>query len=161
MYSNWRDDLCTNRDVMVVPFHWGHAYMAELRPFDAQFLNLVPDYKSRLKAATETGTACTAILSGNVACCFGVNDLWPGVAEGWMITTNHVERNPISLTRGARRYFDLIAIHMKLKRLQLTVNVDNTLAINWANALKFTPEGAMLNYGPDGSTYTMFARYFK
>ena len=159
--SNWRQSLCTNSQVSIVPFHWGHAYMAELRPFDAQFLKLVPGYADSLKAASAAGIACTAMLRGKIACCFGVNELWPGVAEGWMLTTNHVATAPVSLTRGAYRYFNLIATDMVLRRLQLTVNIENDLAVRWADALQFTPEGLLKHYGPDGSNYRMYARYYK
>jgi len=160
-YSNWRETLCGNSEVSIVPFYWGHAYMAELRPIDAQFLRLVPDYKEALQGASATGLACTALLRGKIACCFGVNKLWPGVAEGWMLTTDHVATAPVSLTRGAYRYFNLIATEMVLKRLQLTVNTQNDLAVRWADALQFTPEGLLKNYGPDGADYRMYARYYR
>ena len=135
--------------------------MADLRSFDAQFMELVPGYSDSLKAASATGIACTAMLRGKIACCFGVNELWPGVAEGWMLTTDHVATAPVSLTRGAYRYFNLIATDMVLRRLQLTVNVENDLAVRWADALQFTPEGLLKNYGPDGANYRMYARYYK
>lgn len=135
--------------------------MADLRSFDAQFMELVPGYSDSLKAASATGIACTAMLRGKIACCFGVNKLWPGVGEGWMLTTNHVATAPVSLTRGAYRYFNLIATDMVLRRLQLTVNVENDLAVRWADALQFTPEGLLKNYGPDGANYRMYARYYK
>ena len=135
--------------------------MADLRSFDAQFMELVPGYTDSLKAASATGIACTAMLRGKIACCFGVNKLWPGVGEGWMLTTNQVATAPVSLTRGAYRYFNLIATDMVLRRLQLTVNVENDLAVRWADALQFTPEGLLKNYGPDGANYRMYARYYK
>lgn len=135
--------------------------MADLRSFDAQFMELVPGYSDSLKAAAATGIACTAMLRGKIACCFGVNKLWPGVGEGWMLTTDHVATAPVSLTRGAYRYFNLIATDMVLRRLQLTVNVENDLAVRWADALQFTPEGLLKNYGPDGASYRMYARYYR
>ena len=135
--------------------------MADLRSFDAQFMELVPGYSDSLKAASATGIACTAMLRGKIACCFGVNKLWPGVGEGWMLTTDHVATAPVSLTRGAYRYFNLIATDMVLRRLQLTVNVENDLAVRWADALQFTPEGLLKNYGPDGANYRMYARYYQ
>mgnify|MGYP005998320533 FL=1 len=135
--------------------------MADLRSFDAQLMELVPGYSDSLKAAAATGIACTAMLRGKIACCFGVNKLWPGVGEGWMLTTDHVATAPVSLTRGAYRYFNLIATDMVLRRLQLTVNVENDLAVRWADALQFTPEGLLKNYGPDGANYRMYARYYQ
>jgi hypothetical protein len=158
--SNWRHGLCSNGGVSIVPFHWGHAYMADLRPIDRQYIDLIPNYKHHLQVAAAAGIACTAMLRGKIACCFGVNELWPGVGEGWMLTTDHVNTAPVSLTRGAYRYFNLIATELVLHRLQLTVNMDNDLAIRWADALQFAPEGLLRNYGPDGADYRMYARYY-
>jgi len=160
MSFNWRQDLSSNRAVTIVPFHWGHAMVAELRPMDKENFDTIPNYIELLKQYGHDDLSCTAMVDGKVACCFGVVKHWPGLAEGWMMTTDKVSTNPISLTRGAIRYFDKIAIILKLKRLQLVVDCNNSFAINWANALKFTPEGVMHNYGPTGNDYVMYARYF-
>ena len=142
MFSDWRRDLSTNNGVSIVPFHWGHAMMAELRPMDKEYFDTVPNYVDLLKGYAENDLSCTAMVGGKIACCFGVMQYWPGMAEGWMLTT------------------DKVATILQLKRLQLTVDCHNSFAINWANALKFTPEGVMRNYGPNGNDYVMYARYF-
>ena len=149
MFSN-------NSSVIFVPFHWAHPLHMDLRPFERAHFDDVPDYVERLK----TFEGYTAMHAGEMACCFGVNELWPGVAEAWMLTTNLVERNPISLTRGAIRYFNHIAIDKQLHRLQITVDTRNTLAIHWAKMLKFKTEGVMQYYGPNQNDYVMFARYY-
>lgn len=160
MFSDWRRDLSTNNGVSIVPFHWGHAMMAELRPMDREYFDTVPDYANWLKSYAANDLSCTAIVGGKIACCFGVVQYWPGMAEGWMLTTDKVATHPVSLTKGALRYFNKVATILQLKRLQLTVDCHNSFAINWANALKFTPEGVMRNYGPNGNDYVMYARYF-
>jgi hypothetical protein len=63
------------------------------------------------------------------------------------------------MLRGAIRYFDIAMADLKLRRLQITVNVNDGLAIRYANALKFRREGLLIGYGPDGADHEMLARY--
>ena len=154
------DSIVTNKSVSIVPFHWGHAYTADLRPFDQAYFTDIPNYREILKMYAASGNACTALLDGKVACCFGFQLLWPGVAEAWMLTSNQINTKAVSLTRSAGRYFDHIATKQVLKRLQITVNAQHDLAMRWAVALRFTQEGIMRNYGADGSDHVMFARYY-
>ena len=149
MFSN-------NSSVIFIPFYWAHPLHMDLRPFERAHFDDVPDYIERLK----TFEGYTAMHAGEMVCCFGVNELWPGVCEAWMLTAYQIERTPISLTRGAIRYFNHIAIEKRLHRLQITVDTRNTLATHWAKVLKFKPEGVMRYYGPNQNDYVMYARYY-
>ena len=132
----------------------------DLRPFERDYFKNMPDYAERLKVFGAQPYCYTALYDGEMACCWGFSELWNGVAEGWLLTTPIVERNPISLTRGAIRVFNHVASEMKLHRLQLVVDERNELAIHWASALKFKQEGRLVGYGPDGSTHVMYARQY-
>jgi len=77
-----------------------------------------------------------------------------------MLTSHLVDGYPVSLTRSTTRYFNRIATEMKLKRLQLTVNATNLVAVRWANALGFTREGVLRSYGADGADHIVFARIY-
>lgn len=155
----WRDIL-TNPGVKIMPFHWGHAYAMDLRQFDLEYFHHVPNFCDVLKAYQASGNACTAMVNGKIACCFGYQVFWPGSAEAWMLTSDHINTKPVSLTRSAGRYFDHIATKEGLKRLQITVNARHRLAVRWADALQFTREGVLRHYGADGSDHIMFARYY-
>jgi hypothetical protein len=150
----------SSKEVSIIPFHWTHPFHMDLREFEKAYFTNVSDYPERLKAFAMAPHCYTALHKGAMACCFGFNELWPGVAEGWLLTTPIVERNPISLTRGAIRVFNHVAIEMRLHRLQLVVDARNQLAINWATALKFNPEGRLSRYGPDQSDHIMYARNY-
>jgi len=149
-----------NKNVSYIPFHWTHPLHMDLRPFELEYFELIPDYIDRLKVSAMQPHSTTALVNGKMACCWGFNQLWPGVAEGWLLTTYLIESTPISLTRGAIRTFKQIAIEMNLHRLQIVVDERNDLAMRWAARLSFEPEGRMVGYGPDGSTHVMFARHF-
>jgi RimJ/RimL family protein N-acetyltransferase len=87
--------------------------------------------------------------------------MWPGVSEAWMITSIEFPNISVTVTRAAIRYFDKVAIEHQLKRLQITVDVENELAMRWAKVLKFTPEGVMRKYGAGGIDHMMFARIYE
>jgi hypothetical protein len=131
-----------------------------LREFERKYFEWFPDYEDMLRTYASCETSATALYNGDVACCFGAVPVWKGVAEAWILTSYIVERNPISLTRGALRYFNKIAIDMQLHRLQIVVDDSNLLALRWAEVLKFKREGLLKGYGPDGSDHYMMARYF-
>ena len=146
--------------ITFVPFHWGHAYAMDLREHDARYFRSVPNFRDMLRQYQETGNAKTAMMGGKIICCFGYVELWRGVAEMWMLTSNHIETHPVAATRGAQRHINRIATEAKLKRLQITVDVTHVVAMRWADALKFNREGVLRQYGADGADYMMFARYY-
>ncbi len=157
----WQRSITTNKSITIVPFHWGHPYAADLRDFDKLAFETLPNYRDMLQAFQAEGDAVTALWRGKIIASLGANIMWPGVAEAWLITTTHFDSLAISVTRAANRYFNQLAIEKKLTRLQITVNVDNHLAIRWADALKFTAEGVMRNYGPNGADHVMYSRIYE
>ena len=150
--------ITNHSSVSVVPFHWAHVRMMDLRPFEQMYFQQFPDYDVRLKLMGQHKHSYTALVRGEIACCWGAMPIWEGVAEAWLLTSYKVETNPIALTRGAIRYFNIIYSDMQLHRLQIVVDCRNTIAMRWARALKFTEEGTMRGYGPDGADHIMFAR---
>lgn len=152
--------ILRNENVSLVPFHWAHPEAMDLRPHDRVYYDCIPNFREYLKLYMASGNALTAVVPEGMACCFGVNAMWPGIAEGWMLTSHLVDGYPVSLTRSTTRYFNRIATEMKLKRLQLTVNATNVVAVRWANALGFTREGVLRSYGADGADHIMFARIY-
>jgi hypothetical protein len=154
------ESIVTNQDVSFIPFHWAHPHAMRLREWDAALFTEIPNFNEYLKLYAQNGYGVTALVRGTMACCFGVNMLWPGVAEAWLITGYQVDSNPISLSRGAMRYFDYIAIKLILHRLQITVDTRNEVALRWANLLKFKREGVLEKYGPAKSDFVMMSRIF-
>ena len=132
--------------------------MMNLRHFEQRLMREVPNFDERLKLFQSVGGAVSAMYKGKIACCLGAVQLWPGVAECWLLTTDAVEERPITLTRTALRYFNKLMSDKKLHRIQITVDTANTLAIRWANALKFREEGLLRQYGVDKSDHIIYAR---
>lgn len=154
-------NIVSNSNITIIPFRWFHPRGMNLRPFDVEAFQQFNDFEERLRAMESYGNCWTAIYQGKMICCWGAYEIWDGVAEAWLITSYDFERVPISVTRGAMRFFDETAITMKLHRLQLTVNTNDKIAVRWAKVLKFDYEGLMRAYGPDGSDYIIVARLYK
>lgn len=157
----WQKEITNNRQIQIVPFHWAHPYAANLREFDKEAFDYIPNYQDMLKAFQAEGDAVTAMWRGRIVACLGCNNMWPGVAEAWLITSVEIADISVTTTRAAIRYFDKLAIRNQLKRMQITVNMENELAMRWAKMLKFTPEGVLRRYGPSGADHMMFARIYE
>jgi len=157
--ENTMQSIVNSKKVSLVPFHWAHPHIMNLRPHHARLRQTLPGFDARMRYYQQEG-AVTAIYDGVMACSFGAVKLWPGVAECWMITGYQVERAPITLTRSAMRYFDQTAIDMKLHRLQITVDRTNLLAMRWAYRLNFEQEGILRSYGHDKADHVIFAKVY-
>lgn len=152
--------ILTNKHVTLMPFRWYHPRAMNLRRFDREAYIELPDFDLRLQNYELEKHCYTAFFKGKPFCCFGVQEIWPGVGEGWLITDEMVVDLTVTLTRSTVRYFDLVAIEKKLHRIQLTVNTKDLLAVRWAHALKFAQEGVMRKYGPDQTDYLMMSRNY-
>jgi hypothetical protein len=150
--------ISDNQRSAIIPFFWGHALSLELRDFEKDYFVHVPDYMDRLRMYATNGSALTALVDGVPTVCWGEIPLWNGVSEFWMLGSHRLNDAPLSVSRGAMRYFNRIAVEKKLHRLQITVDMRNDVALKWAKWLKFRPEGVLRRYGPDGSDHMMFAR---
>ena len=153
-------EIIQNDDITIVPFRWYHPRSMRLRDFELKSYVDVPNYETQLRYYEAAQHSHTALLRGEMVASFGVHEVWPGVGEGWLITSHQVAHYPITLTRMTRRYLDIAARELQLHRLQITCNVNNQLAVRWASRLKFDREGLLRRYGPDGSDYIMLSRIF-
>ena len=154
-------EIIQNDDIKIVPFEWQHPRMMDLREFELKTYVDLPDYEQHLRLFQSEPHSYTAILRGKVVASFGVHNMWPGAGEGWLLAGKQVNSYPITLTRMTRRYLDIAARDLLLRRLQITCNTKDELAVRWAIALKFDREGLLRKYGPDGSDYVMFSRIYE
>ena len=144
----------------LIPWAPSHLYLCELNEFDQQTMGLFDDYHSYLQSYANAGTAFTVLGGGEIHAMFGMWQLWPGVAEAWLIPSKHINKKTIALHRGSLRFFEYASNETGIKRLQFTVNSQNVRADRWARRCHFQKEGVLKQYGPDGSDYFMYARYF-
>ena len=152
-----RMDLPRNR---VIPWSVYHLYHAELNEFDRANIDLMNGYKDYLKAYAEAGHAYTVVCDGVITAQFGIFQLWPGNCEMWLMPSPEISKKTVALHRASLAFFEHAAAKMGTKRLQFTVHSANVRADRWAQRCYFQKEGLLRHYGPDGSDYHMYARYF-
>lgn len=102
----------------------------------------------------------TVMDKGKLLLSFGIYPLWPGVAEGWMIPSNRIDRKAIALIKGARNVFRNINSVMQLHRLQFMVRSSHVQAARFAEVLQFKREAVLCRYGPGGDDYYIYARFY-
>jgi hypothetical protein len=98
-----------------------------------------------------------ALLDNHVVAIGGISCLWEGVAEGWFIIGNIGKLFPLALARIVRLMVDRIIKENNLFRLQVEKEEKNKKAVRFIKWLKFTEEGIMKKFGPDGVDYIRYA----
>ena len=103
------------------------------------------------------GKGWTLVVDGVVKGCAGIMPQWKGVGEAWALMSRWCNEHPVTLCKSYKAKIDKMCA--PYKRVQMCVDENFEAAVNFAKYLKFTSEGRMLYYGPDGKTYIRFARY--
>lgn len=148
------------RGLIALPFHPTHMNRVVLNASDRRIFESLPDWDVRLKVLHETKTAWTLFYERQPALVMGLEYKFPTNYEAWLIPGPKSYEHPALLSRGARRFFDKIGERLNLRRMQIVVNVHHKDAIRWAEFLQFKREGRMIQYGPEGDDYYMYARTY-
>ena len=139
----------------LVPFDFFHLNLMEFRPLDEELLKANSDFM------IAEGLAFTAFRHNECILSFGVQPIWKGNAEIWMVVNKDIDRDKFFLCRAAMRLSPYIAECLQLVRLQCHVCIDNVQASQWIEKMLFVQEGLLRKYGPDGRDYFVYARYFE
>lgn len=146
------------RKTYFLPFHVDHTHNFQgIIDYETQSVTL-EDRILYMDAQSRCGPAITAFVNNIPVAVFGCVILWPGVGEAWSIFSEEARRYPIAMTKGAFAFFDSCEISFSLHRLQITVNSNDSRAMNWAKCLKFVPEGLMFQYSADKDDTFMMRR---
>lgn len=143
-----------------VDFHYGHIALMDLKEEAQQLGASVPNYLEYMQRHTEGTPAFTILDRGHVVLSFGIYPIWPGLAEGWMVPSNHINGRAVALCRGGREIFLRIGSAMQLRRLQFMVRSSHLQAVRFAEALYFKEEATLSRYGPEGDDYKVYARFY-
>tara|TARA_R100001510_G_scaffold57150_1_gene64328 strand:+ start:7466 stop:7885 length:420 start_codon:yes stop_codon:yes gene_type:complete len=99
----------------------------------------------------------TALKEDKPIAIAGINLLWDGVAEGWIVLGKESESYKFQIAKTVKIMLQRMISDNNLFRLQASVCVDDKKAIRFTQWLKFTEEGIMRRFGPDGSDYMRYA----
>jgi len=146
--------------IKIIGFHPEHVNLMDLRPEEHSILKTVEDVKGRMieveKMSVQAGTF---MYDGVIIFAAGFYIYWPGVAEGWNLSTTHIEKAPMFFARTMKRYVESIAETFKLHRIQTTA-FDDPFHERWMGWLGFEKEGTMRKFTPDKKNQCMYARLF-
>jgi hypothetical protein len=126
-----------------------------------QDFDLFPGAHGLLEAQAECGPAYTIMVDGLVLMCFGAVEIFPGVAEAWLLPDNRITAYKVLMGRNSRMFFDQLGTAMKLRRCQMSVDVSFTSAIRYSEWCKFEIEGVMRKFGINGNDHVMMARVYR
>jgi hypothetical protein len=114
-----------------------------------------PNYREQL---TSLPGSYAGIVDGEVLIIAGVTMVYAHIGTSWAILPKGSEKNMVALTRIVKKVLD----EHPAKRIETTVRRDFDAGHRWVKMLGFrneTPETGMKNYGVDGMTYDLYARY--
>lgn len=100
----------------------------------------------------------TLMDDGTVIVCGGVNMMWNGVGEGWLVMSKHAYDRPITVARYTDKLFETIMDDNAMWRVQASVHTNDAQSVKFAEWLGFENEGVMNKFGPDGTNYYRMAR---
>ena len=145
----------------VVPYEMEHGdHIIEfgmndkLMEIDASYTN------NRLDMAIP-GLAFTLFLDKTPIVSGGIVPLWPGVAEGWALSSKHIFDYKIKAASLIKKRMDYLCVNNKIIRLQTAVKEEFLTGVRFAQWLGLEKEGLMKYYGLDQTNYWRMAKYYE
>ena len=100
----------------------------------------------------------TGFYLGQPIACGGIQRMWEGVAEVWIIIQHGKNRHKFFMLKNIKNKLEETIKLRNYKRVQSTVRADFEEGIKFAEWFGMTSEGLMKHYGPDGKDYIRLAR---
>ena len=144
-------------DFQILPFRERHLENVNIAQYESRYIeSLAKGYHKT--TFNHDGLSYTYISDGEILCCFGVQLLWQGVGELWMMPSDNDDMFLISHMSKISELIDIIIKDFSLNRLQIQVTVPNERTLCFVKSIGFEIEGTLKNYGPEGNDYFMLAR---
>ena len=131
---------------MIVDFEIDHLKAMDLK--ESQLIlgaHTIDQYKDI------NGQAKTLIIDNKIIACGGIETLWKGVGEAWLILSEHVFDYRLAVALKCRRMFP--AMTRDYHRVQALVLTSFDKGIKIVKFLGFKSEGLLEQYGPDKEDY--------
>lgn len=142
--------------MMVKPYKAEHALALVVRDIEKGMKN-DEGFARWAEEVNAPGTSYSMFVEDSLLGCAGVNILWQGVGEGWVILSPEVVHHKIKVCRAIRKYLEKIVRENNLHRVQAHVSCDFEAAINFVESLGFELEGRMKKFYPEGTDCFLYA----
>jgi len=140
----------------VIPFKVEHIEVMEIREYEIQTTFALANVQAGLKIFEQNKMAGTIICESRVIAIMGLQELWPGVCELWVIPSKHLHEYAIPFARTIRKAMES-GILDNYQRVQILAK-DDDLHNRWLKFLKFDYEGTLRKYDSLGNDMKMWAR---
>ena len=144
----------------ITHFHTKHLWLINLRDHEKKYFDYIPGYESYLAKNTIHNASYTGYYFGKPVVSFGLLNIFPGVAEAWLIPSKDLNNLKVALPfhKATKAFFNNAFRLFDLQRIQCTVDITNKDALKWIETMLFTREGIMKKFGPDGHDYVLYSR---
>lgn len=113
----------------------------------------------KLARAREKNEMClTGAVNGEIVACGGIDLMWPGVGEVWLMLTPDVDEYPKATYKIIRDGLNKIIESNNLFRVQAWGRIGFDKAHILFKHLGFKPEGIARKYTPDGVDCILYAK---
>jgi len=123
---------------------------------DRQFINV----EGNAKNLEQNNLAFTGIVNYQPIFAAGMKMVWGRVAEGWVIATSDIWKNPLAVARAIKKDFARVAKEHNIERVQTAIRKDFKQGQRFAEWLGLENEGLMKKFGFDGTDQYRYARIF-
>ena len=129
--------------------------ITEMKPEDLKYVLRNPmDPDSVLGEFVPLHKAYSAWYDGSVVGVGGINWLWSGVGEAWVLFSKDVKHCKFGIYRATKR---ILSQYDSYQRIQATARVDSPVSCKMLEKLGFEMEGKLRQYSPDGTDNFLYS----
>ena len=115
------------------------------------------DMAELAKEREESGLCVTGWVDGEIVGVGGIQILWEGVGEVWLMLTPYINKKPKEGYRCIRNGFEKLLKENKLRRVQGFGRIGFHQSHILFKHLGFKAEGKLRKYAPDGADVIIYA----
>lgn len=102
--------------------------------------------------------AISVYLNDKIVACIGLMVIWDGNAECWTVASDEVKKHPVAFHKFVFNTMKIFEDSLNLRRISANTSSKTDKGRRWLESLGFRREGLMLNYGPEGQDWWLYAR---
>lgn len=144
------------RKAVIIPFKVEHIEVMNIREYELNTTFVLKNVQTALKVFEQSRTAGTIICDGRVIAIMGLQELWGGVCELWVLPSIYLHDYPFQFARAVKKAMDS-GILNNYHRVQIQAK-DDDLHNRWLKFLRFEKEGVLRKYDNLGNDLIMWSR---
>lgn len=145
-----------NKKAKIIPFKVEHIEIMNIREYELNTTFVLANVQTALKVFEQSKTAGTIICDGRVIAIMGLQELWPGVCELWVLPSIYLHDYVFQFAKTILKAMNS-GILNNYHRVQIQAK-DDELHNRWLKFLRFEKEGVMRKYDNLGNDMIMWAR---